>query len=78
MRFVPIKSEDAQAMLTLHRGRRGFIEDRTATVRRIRGLLSELGVVLPRTTNVVRAVRAKHSKHCRSGQHAPLPIFSII
>lgn len=54
MRFVPIKSEDAQGMLTLHRGRQGFIEERTATVNRIRGLLSEFGVVLPQTANVAR------------------------
>lgn len=54
MRFVPIKSEDAQAMLTLHRGRQGFIEERTATVNRIRGLMSEFGVVLPQTADMIR------------------------
>ena len=47
MRFVPVKSVDQQARLTLHRTRQGFVEQRTATLNRIRGLLSEFGVVLP-------------------------------
>ena len=47
MRFVPVKSLEQQAMLTLHRVRLGFVEERTATVNRIRGLLAEFGVVLP-------------------------------
>lgn len=54
MRFVPIKSEDAQAMLSVHRVRQGFIEDRTATINRIRGLLSEFGIVLPQKADTVR------------------------
>src|SRR2546428_442123 len=48
MRFVPIKSEDAQATLAVHRVRQGFIEERTATINRIRGLMSEFGIVLPK------------------------------
>ena len=47
MRFVPVKSVDQQGVLCLHRVRQGFIEERTATINRIRGLLSEFGVVLP-------------------------------
>ncbi len=38
MRFVPVKSADQQARLALHRTRQGFIEQRTATINRIRGL----------------------------------------
>ena len=49
MRFVPVKSEDAQARLAIHRVRQGFVEQRTATINRIRGLLSEYGHVLPQT-----------------------------
>jgi transposase len=59
MRFVPIKSVDAQAILTLHRVRQGFVEERTATINRIRGLMSEFGVVLPLRAEVVR--REAHS-----------------
>ena len=32
MRFVPIKSVEQQAILTLHRVRQGYIEERTATI----------------------------------------------
>lgn len=40
--FVPVKSEDEQARLCVHRVRQGLVEQRTATINRIRGLLSEL------------------------------------
>lgn len=54
MRFVPVKSVEQQAMLTLHRVRLGFVEERTATINRIRGLLAEFGVVLPQRAVEVR------------------------
>ena len=38
MRFVPVKSTDQQARLMVHRARQGFVEQRTATLNRIRGL----------------------------------------
>jgi transposase len=47
MRWVPIKSVEQQGRLTVHRARQGFVEQRTATLNRIRGLLSEVGIVLP-------------------------------
>ena len=34
--------------------RQGFVEERTATLNRIRGLLSEFGIVLPKKADVVR------------------------
>ena len=43
MRFVPVKSAEQQAILSLHRVRQGFIEERTATINRIGGPLAELG-----------------------------------
>ena len=54
MRFVPVKSVEQQSVLTLHRVRQGFIEERTATINRIRGLLAEFGVVLPNRAIEVR------------------------
>jgi transposase len=54
MRFVPIKSVEAQATLTVHRVRQGFVEERTATLNRVRGLMSEFGVVLPLKADTVR------------------------
>jgi transposase len=54
MRYVPVKSAEQQAILSLHRVRQGFIEQRTATINRLRGLLAEFGVVLPQRANHVR------------------------
>jgi len=59
MRFVPVKSVDQQGMLCLHRVRQGFVEERTATINRIRGLLSEFGIVLPQKAEVVRRQAAR-------------------
>jgi transposase len=60
MRFVPVKTEDQQSRLLVHRARQGFVEARTATINRIRGLLSEFGVVLPLKAEVVRAEARNH------------------
>ena len=54
MRFVPIKNLAQQGQLGIHRVRQGFIEQRTATINRIRGLLAEFGVVLPLKASTVR------------------------
>jgi transposase len=49
MRFVSIKSVEQQALLSLHRIRQGLIEERTATINRLRGVLAEFGVVFPQS-----------------------------
>lgn len=54
MRFVPCKSLQQQSELMVHRARQGFVAQRTATINRIRGLLSELGIVLPLKAATVR------------------------
>jgi transposase len=54
MRFVPLKSLEQQSVLSLHRVRQGFVEERTATINRIRGLLAEFGHVLPQRAVEVR------------------------
>jgi transposase len=54
MRFVPVKTLDQQSRLMVHRARQGFVQTRTATLNRIRGLLSELGIVLPLKAATVR------------------------
>ena len=38
----------------VHRARQGFVQARTATINRIRGLLSEFGIVLPLKADTVR------------------------
>jgi transposase len=54
MRFVPVKSLEQQGRLTVHRMRQAFIEQRTGMINRIRGLLSEFGIVLPLKAATVR------------------------
>ncbi|MEO8020371.1 IS110 family transposase [Polaromonas sp.] len=62
MRFVPLKSIEQQSRLFVHRARQGYVEQRTSLINRIRGLLSELGIVLPlkATTTTVRRETHKH------------------
>lgn len=60
MRFVPVKTEDQQGRLCVHRVRQGFIEQRTATINRIRGVLSEFGIVMPSKAATVRREAARH------------------
>jgi transposase len=45
MRFVPIKSEDQQAVLMQHRARQLLVEQRTAVVNSLRAHLAEFGVI---------------------------------
>ena len=59
MRFVPVKSTEQQALLALHRVRQGFVVERTAVINRLRGLLSEFGVVLPLRSVTVRRQAAQ-------------------
>lgn len=47
MRFVPVKTPEQQAGLTLHRTRHLFIRQRTATISTIRAFLAEFGIVAP-------------------------------
>lgn len=54
MRFVPTKTLDQQSHLMVHRARQGFVEQRTATLNRIRDLLAEFGIVLPLKAATVR------------------------
>jgi len=46
MCLVPIKTLDQQSHLMVYRARQGFVEQHTATLNRIRGLLAEFGIVL--------------------------------
>ncbi len=54
MRFVPLKSEQQQSQLMVHRARQGFVQARTACINRIRGLLAEFGHVLALKADTVR------------------------
>ena len=54
MRFVAVKSVEQQDMLTLHRVRDGLMKERVALINRIRGSLSEYGMVIPKNVSNLR------------------------
>ena len=58
MRFVSVKTPQQQAMLSVHRLREGYKEERTACINRIRGLLAEFGVVIAQRPEVLRQALA--------------------
>jgi transposase len=53
MRFVPVKSVEQQAVLSLHRARQGLVQARTAQANQIRGLLAEFGLVMPKSMSAL-------------------------
>lgn len=58
MRFVPMKSLDQQAILTLHRTRELLIRQRTQLANAVRGLAAEFGVVAPVGIRYLPALRS--------------------
>jgi transposase len=55
MRFVPVKTVEQQGVMSLHRMREGYKEERTACINRIRGVLAEFGLVFAKCPKVLRA-----------------------
>ena len=47
MRFVPVKSREQQAALSIHRARSLLVKQRTQLVNMMRGLLAEFGIDIP-------------------------------
>jgi transposase len=45
MRFVPVKSEQQQAVLVVHRLRAATVVEHTRTINQMRGLLAEFGII---------------------------------
>lgn len=54
MRFVPVKSVEQQNLLALHRIRSELVQQRTAKVNQIRGLLGEYGIVIGQRVPALR------------------------
>jgi transposase len=53
--YVPVKSADQQAALCVHRVRQGVVRERTAWINRLRGLLAEFGIVIPKGRYAVQS-----------------------
>ncbi len=47
MRFVPVKSEEQQGVLVLHRARELLVRQRTMLVNGLRGHIAEFGIIAP-------------------------------
>ena len=69
MRFVAMKSVEQQAALCAHRLRQGLVEERTALINRLRGLLTEFGVVAPLSPEKLRRELAR----CQDPEDPRLP-----
>lgn len=54
IRFVPVKSEQQQAILIIHRRRNQVVGEHTRTANQIRGFLAEFGVVAPKGVNTLK------------------------
>lgn len=48
MKFIAVKTEEQQAILSIHRMRELLVKHRTAQINSIRGLLTEFGLVMPK------------------------------
>jgi transposase len=59
MRFVPVKSPEAQAVLSLHKARAMLVGQRTQTANTLRSLLAEFGVIAAQGIAAVRKVWAE-------------------
>lgn len=71
MRFVPVKSEEAQAVLAVHRARALTVSERTALVNQVRGLLGEFGIVASAGIARARKLLAEIGAGAR-----PLPVLA--
>jgi len=69
MRFVPIKTEDQQSVLVLHRSRDLLMRQRTMILNAIRAHLAEFGIVAPQGPRKVMEMVAR----LRAGEEPGLP-----
>lgn len=69
MRYVAMKTVEQQAALCVHRLRQGLVEERTALINRLRGLLTEFGVVAPLSPEKLRRELAR----CQDPEDTRLP-----
>jgi transposase len=69
MRFVPIKDEEQQAVLLIHRVRKGVVNEQNRIANQLRGLLAEFGIVLPKGLAALK--RCWSSTRQRYGEIVP-------
>lgn len=74
MRFVPLKTAEAQATLCWHRARQGWVEERNALLSRLRGLLAEFGIVVARSADRLRRALPQLT----SAPALPAPVRALV
>jgi len=67
MHFVAVKTEEQQAVLTVHRARSLAVANRTALTNQVRGLLEEFGLVVPKGVATLRAQLPRILEDAESG-----------
>lgn len=67
MRFVPVKSVEQQAVLSVHRSRAMLIGERTALINHLRGLLAEFGIVIAQGAAKVRSAMPEILEDAENG-----------
>lgn len=73
---VRIKSCNQQAMLSLHRARKHWVDVRTATMNMLRGLLVEFGIALPKGKEI--GLKAMAEQRERIKQDLPGPMLELL
>ena len=73
MRFVPIKSREQQAALSMHRARNLLVKQRTQSVNMMRGLLAEFGINIPE--GLERALTM--AREVLEGQAPDVPVTAV-
>jgi transposase len=74
MRFVPIKTVEQQAILSWHRARTGYNDERTALINRLRGLLAEFGITIAQSSD--RLLKALPG--LSSDERVPTPVRALL
>jgi transposase len=59
MRFVPVKSEEQQSTLVIHRVREMLVRQRTQLINGLRGHMAEFGIVAPQGARKIAALTAR-------------------
>jgi transposase len=68
MRFVPVKSEESQAALMLHRARELLIKQRTMSVNALRSHLAEFGIIAAKGNRPRRRASCARRRGCNASQ----------
>ena len=77
MRFVPVKSEETQALLMIHKAREFLVRQQTQIVNAMRAHLGEFGIVVPKGIhNVERLIMACEQTDLPAAAHKALSLLA--